>query len=45
METAVLIEPYACGKHAVDRGEIKNNDVVVLSGPALWDWGCWSLSK
>jgi 2-desacetyl-2-hydroxyethyl bacteriochlorophyllide A dehydrogenase len=32
METAVLIEPYACGKHAVDRGEIQNNDVVVLSG-------------
>jgi 2-desacetyl-2-hydroxyethyl bacteriochlorophyllide A dehydrogenase len=32
LETAVLIEPYACGKHAVDRGEIQNNDVVVLSG-------------
>jgi 2-desacetyl-2-hydroxyethyl bacteriochlorophyllide A dehydrogenase len=32
METAVLIEPYACSKHAVDRGEIQNDDVVVLSG-------------
>jgi 2-desacetyl-2-hydroxyethyl bacteriochlorophyllide A dehydrogenase len=32
METAVLVEPYSCSKHAVDRGEIQNNDVVVLSG-------------
>jgi len=32
MEKAVLIEPYACSKHAVDRGNIGNEDVVVLSG-------------
>ena len=32
MEKAVLIEPYACSKHAVDRGSITNEDVVVLSG-------------
>lgn len=32
MESAVLIEPYACSKHAVDRANITNEDVVVLSG-------------
>ncbi|MHB8062418.1 MAG: MDR/zinc-dependent alcohol dehydrogenase-like family protein [Ruminiclostridium sp.] len=32
MEKAVLIEPFACSKHAVDRGNISNEDVVVLSG-------------
>jgi threonine dehydrogenase-like Zn-dependent dehydrogenase len=31
-EKAILIEPYACSKHAVDRGNIGNEDVVVLSG-------------
>lgn len=32
LEDALLIEPYSCSKHAVDRGEISNEDVVVLSG-------------
>lgn len=32
IESAVLIEPYACSKHAVDRGNITSEDVVVLSG-------------
>lgn len=32
LEKAILIEPYACSKHAVDRGNISNEDVVVLSG-------------
>jgi len=32
MEQAILIEPYACSKHCVDRGNIGNEDVVVLSG-------------
>jgi 2-desacetyl-2-hydroxyethyl bacteriochlorophyllide A dehydrogenase len=31
-EQAVLIEPYACAMHAVDRAEITHEDVVVLSG-------------
>ncbi len=31
-EKAVLIEPYACSKHCVDRADIGNEDVVVLSG-------------
>ncbi|HEY5585223.1 MAG TPA: alcohol dehydrogenase catalytic domain-containing protein [Ruminiclostridium sp.] len=32
MEKAVLIEPYSCSKHCVDRANICNDDVVVLSG-------------
>ena len=31
-EQALLIEPYGCSKHAVDRGKISNEDVVVISG-------------
>jgi len=32
VEKAALIEPYACSKHAVDRGSVSNEDVVVVSG-------------
>lgn len=32
MEKSILIEPYACSKHCVDRANIGNEDVVVLSG-------------
>lgn len=32
LKKAVLIEPFACGKHTVDRANIKNEDVVVLAG-------------
>ncbi|TDF99833.1 alcohol dehydrogenase catalytic domain-containing protein [Paenibacillus piri] len=32
LRKAVLIEPIACAKHAVDRGRIEPDDVVVLSG-------------
>jgi 2-desacetyl-2-hydroxyethyl bacteriochlorophyllide A dehydrogenase len=45
METAVLIEPYACSKHAVDRGEIQNNDVVVLSGAGALGLGMLEFIK
>ena len=31
-EKAVLIEPYACSKHAVDRAGIQCDDIVVISG-------------
>ncbi len=31
-KSAVLIEPFSCSKHAVDRANIKNEDFVVLSG-------------
>lgn len=29
---AAFIEPLACSVHAVERGDIKFNDVVVISG-------------
>jgi L-iditol 2-dehydrogenase len=32
VEEALLIEPYGCSKHAVDRATITNEDVVVISG-------------
>lgn len=32
LEQAILIEPYACSLHAVERGNIELGDVVVLSG-------------
>ncbi|MDL2233378.1 alcohol dehydrogenase catalytic domain-containing protein [Ruminococcaceae bacterium OttesenSCG-928-L11] len=32
LEQALLIEPYGCSKHCVDRAKITNEDVVVLSG-------------
>jgi len=32
LEQAVLIEPLACSIHAVDRGDIKRTDVVVIAG-------------
>lgn len=32
IEQALLIEPYGCSKHAVDRAAITNEDIVVISG-------------
>lgn len=32
LEQALLIEPYGCSKHAVDRAQITVEDVVVISG-------------
>ncbi len=32
MEQALLVEPYGCSKHAVDRASVTNEDVVVISG-------------
>ena len=32
LEKALLIEPYSCSKHAVDRAGITIEDVVVVSG-------------
>lgn len=29
---ALLIEPYGCSKHAVDRAEVTNEDIMVISG-------------
>ena len=32
LESALLIEPYGCSKHAVDRANIQCTDVVVIAG-------------
>lgn len=32
LDKAALIEPYGCSKHCVDRAQITNEDVVVISG-------------
>lgn len=32
MEQSVLIEPIACGMHAVERADIKHSDTVVIAG-------------
>jgi len=32
LEDAILIEPYACSLHAVERADVELGDVVVLSG-------------
>ena len=32
MDQAVLIEPIACGMHAVELGKIQHDDIVVISG-------------
>ncbi len=32
LESALLIEPYSCAKHAVDRAQIGCEDIVVISG-------------
>lgn len=32
LEDALLIEPYSCSKHAVDRAQIGCEDIVVISG-------------
>ena len=34
-EKAVLTEPFACSKHGVDRAQITNEDVVVISGAGI----------
>ncbi|CDZ23177.1 alcohol dehydrogenase GroES domain-containing protein [[Clostridium] cellulosi] len=37
LEKALLIEPYSCAKHCVDRADIGAEDVVVISGAARSD--------
>lgn len=32
LKSAILIEPYGCAKHCVDRAQIGSEDVVVLAG-------------
>jgi 2-desacetyl-2-hydroxyethyl bacteriochlorophyllide A dehydrogenase len=45
IEQAALIEPYACAMHAVERGKIKHNDVVVISGLGAIGLGMLTAAK
>jgi len=45
LESALLIEPYGCSKHAVDRGTIKKEDVVVISGAGTLGLGMVTYAK
>jgi len=45
LESAVLIEPYGCAKHAVDRAEITSEDIVVLSGAGTLGLGMTTCAR
>lgn len=45
IEAAILAEPYACAKHAIDRANISNEDVVVLSGAGPLGMGMIGAAK
>ena len=45
IESALLIEPYACSKHCVDRADIKCEDIVVLSGAGSLGLGMITYAK
>ena len=45
LEDALLIEPYACSKHAVDRAQIGCEDVVVLSGAGTLGLGMLTYAR
>ncbi len=45
VEQAVLIEPLACAMHAVERGNIGHNDVVVISGLGAIGLGMVSMAR
>ncbi|OMF32132.1 erythritol/L-threitol dehydrogenase [Paenibacillus sp. FSL H8-0548] len=45
LEEAVLIEPYACSMHAVQRAKIELGDVVVISGAGTLGLGMVGAAK
>lgn len=45
LEKAVLIEPFACSKHGVDRASIGLEDVVVISGAGVIGLGMVGIAK
>lgn len=44
-ESAVLIEPFGCAKHAVDRAGITSEDIVVLAGAGTLGLGMVSCAR
>lgn len=45
LKDALLIEPYACSKHCVDRAQIGCEDIVVLSGAGTLGLGMITYAK
>ena len=45
LEDALLIEPYSCSKHCVDRAQIGCEDVVVISGAGTLGLGMITYAK
>lgn len=45
LSSALLIEPYACAKHAVDRAEITGGDIVVLAGAGTLGLGMTACAR
>jgi len=45
LKSAVLIEPFACAKHCVDRAQIGPEDIVVLSGAGTLGLGMTNFAK
>lgn len=44
-DSALLIEPYACAKHCVDRAQIGPEDIVVLSGAGTLGLGMTNFAR
>ena len=44
-EDALLIEPYGCSKHCVDRAQIGSEDIVVLSGAGTLGLGMTTYAR
>lgn len=45
LKDALLIEPYGCAKHCVDRAQIGSEDIVVLSGAGTLGLGMVTYAK
>ena len=45
VEKAVLIEPFSCSKHCIDRADIKKGDIVVLAGAGTLGLGMIGAAK
>ena len=45
IKKAILIEPYACAKHCMDRAQVTYDDVVVISGAGTLGMGMLGAAK
>lgn len=45
LEKALLVEPYSCSKHCVDRANIQAEDIVVISGAGTLGLGMITYAK